>query len=218
MSATNPNPRWSLVVSAGDGPEEVRAFVSKLAERLAEAAQTAGLSLLNTHIEGHPARPRSVTFTLTGDAPTALGGWCGTHLLIHAARGPRARRRWFAGVSLRPAPPPTPKELRPEEVTFTASRAGGPGGQHVNKTASAVRAVHTPTGLQVRAAASRRQKDNRREALARLSALQREAHETQTQLTQAQTRLGHHQLTRGAPVRSWTLDLNGELRGGSADA
>ena len=216
--STKPNPRWSLIVSAGDGPEEVRAFVAKLAEVVAEAAQTTGLSVVHTRIEGDPARPRSVTFTLTGDAPTALGGWCGTHLLIHSARGPRARRRWFAGVSLSPAPPPTPKELRPEEVTFTASRAGGPGGQHVNKTASAVRAVHTPSGLQVRASASRRQKDNRREALARLSALQREAHQTQTQTTQAQARLGHHQLIRGAPVRSWTLDAYGALRGGSADA
>jgi protein subunit release factor B len=217
MSA-NPTPRWSLIVSAGDGPEEVRAFVAKLAVVVAEAAQTAGLTLLNTQVEGAAACPRSITLTLTGDAPTALGGWCGTHLLIHSARGPRARRRWFAGVSLSPAPPPAPTELRPEDVLFTASRAGGPGGQHVNKTASAVRAVHTPSGLQVRASASRRQKDNRREALARLGALQREAHQTQTQTTHAQTRLGHHQLIRGAPVRSWTLDPTGELRGGSADA
>jgi protein subunit release factor B len=184
MSA-NPSPRWSLIVSAGDGPEEVRVFVAKLAVVVAEAAQSTGLSVVHTRIEGDPARPRSITFTLTGDAPTALGGWCGTHLLIHSARGPRARRRWFAGVSLNPAPPPAPTELRPEEVTFTASRAGGPGGQHVNKTASAVRAVHTPTGLQVRASASRRQKDNRREALARLDALQREAHQAQTQTTHA---------------------------------
>ena len=58
----------------------------------------------------------------------------------------------------------------------------------------------------------------RREALARLSALRREDHQTQTQTTQAQARLGHHQLIRGAPVRSWTLDAYGALRGGSADA
>src|SRR4051812_13534504 len=54
------------------------------------------------------------------------------------------------------------------EITFDAFRGGGPGGQKRNKTSTAVRAVHTPTGLHSVCDDGRNQHDNRKLALSRL--------------------------------------------------
>jgi len=63
------------------------------------------------------------------------------------------------------------------ECRVETFRAGGPGGQHQNKTDSAVRLTHVPTGITVTARESRSQHRNRRTALARLrAALEEQAH------------------------------------------
>ncbi len=62
---------------------------------------------------------------------------------------------------------PDPEELE-REVEFTAYQASGPGGQHRNRTFSAIRARHLPTGIVVTAADSRSQLRNRKIALERL--------------------------------------------------
>ena len=69
---------------------------------------------------------------------------------------------------------PPPERISPdwehleEEVTVTTFRASGPGGQHRNKTESAVRVTHVPTGVTVIAAESRSQHRNRVVAMERL--------------------------------------------------
>lgn len=67
------------------------------------------------------------------------------------------------------AQPPVPDlEQLEKEVEFTAYQASGPGGQHRNRTFSAIRAKHIPTGIVVTATDSRSQLRNRRIALERL--------------------------------------------------
>ena len=65
-----------------------------------------------------------------------------------------------------------PAQLSLEEferdVEYTTARGSGPGGQHRNKTETAVRAIHSPTGLQAQAGERRSQAANKREALKRL--------------------------------------------------
>ena len=80
-------------------------------------------------------------------------------------------------------------------------RASGPGGQHVNRTDSAVRVTHVPTGVQATAREERSQHRNRKLALARL--IRKLDVLTERQVTQAQEQRwrAHHELQRGNPIR-----------------
>jgi peptide chain release factor 2/peptide chain release factor len=81
----------------------------------------------------------------------------------------------------------------------------------VTKVASAVRAVHRPTGLGVRAAGERSQRANRAAALSRLAgALARRAAAAEAAV-ERERHAAHHRLVRGAPIRSYRLDRSGAL-------
>ncbi len=80
-------------------------------------------------------------------------------------RAGHRRRNWFVGVALAPEPDAVPN-LKDADIDYQAMRASGPGGQHVNKADSAVRATHQPTGLVATAQEQRSQHANRK--LARL--------------------------------------------------
>ncbi|OCQ20847.1 peptide chain release factor H [Pseudoalteromonas luteoviolacea] len=87
------------------------------------------------------------------------------------------------------------------EITFQTCRASGAGGQHVNKTDSAVRATHAKTGISVRVESERSQHANKK--LARALVLQKLAEIQQTQVhAQEKSRWQQHQkVERGDPVR-----------------
>jgi peptide chain release factor 1 len=61
-------------------------------------------------------------------------------------------------------------QLRDRDLDFAISRSGGPGGQHANKTSSAVQVTHLPTGISVRCESERSQPQNKRTALELLQA------------------------------------------------
>jgi peptide chain release factor 2/peptide chain release factor len=204
---------YLLQISSGTGPAEVRAFVALLARRLTALCLSRGLLVREVKTAGDPEAPRSVELLLEG-APEALPREeLGTHALISrsAARGRDSRKRWFAGVSLAEASRAAGASLAARDLTITAARGGGPGGQRVNKVATAVRVVHRPTGLSVRAAAERSQRQNKRAALGRLAAeLTRRAEEARA-AAEAARRGGHYRVLRGAPVRTYRLDRDGGL-------
>ncbi len=210
---------YLLHVTAGRGPGEARAFVGRLAERLGELCARAGLELVRREAEGPAGAPHSVALLVRGPAG-ALAGEVGTHALVAPSdqRGKAARKRWFAGVSLDEVPPgedpfaPAARpRLAPGDVVVRATRAGGPGGQNVNKVASAVRAEHRPSGLRVRVTSERSQHQNRRAAFARLEAALARA-ESERRAGRGRALRGRHDaLVRGAPVREYRLDAAGRL-------
>jgi peptide chain release factor len=190
-----------IQVSTGTGPVEVRWLVRGLADALAARLAERGVEVGAVATVGDPDAPSSVALVIgEGD----IGDMLGSHCVVAPLRGRAARRRWHLGVTVHGLPEaPTP--LHPEEVEVRTCRAAGPGGQHVQKTETAVVAVHLPTGLRVRADGERSQHQNRRAALARLAAaLAWRAAEAEAALRQAAWR-AHHQLVRGAPVATWRL-------------
>lgn len=206
-----------LLITSGVGPVEVRRFVAALAAHLEELSAARGLEVRDVASAGEDlAAPRSVSLTVRGPAAAQLADQLGTHQLVHrsAERGRAARKRWFAAVSLHPgADAPVPALAPPRaELEITACRAGGPGGQHVNKVATAVRVRHLPTGLLVRAASSRSQKANLDHALQRLAALLAEQQRDAASQAHGERRLAHYRVVRGAPIATYQLDGDGALQ------
>jgi peptide chain release factor len=207
-----------LQITSGTGPVEVRRFVALLAARLEALAQARGLVVTEVASRGGGDAPRSIALYVDGDAPSVLADEVGTHALVErsAARGRAGRKRWFAAVALHDhvAVPSMLRgaDLPRADLVITACRAGGPGGQHVNKVSSAVRVEHVPTGLIVRCASDRSQHANLARALDRLAALvQGQAVAVAADAARAR-RLDHHRVERGRAIRTYTLGPDRALR------
>ncbi len=185
-----------MQISAGRGPAEVVDFVADLARFFAAwVHDEGGTASLPTW---GPDR-RSATFVVHG---VPLEGWVGTHELVDPVRGRGRRRRWFVDVRLLDVTSLAPFD--PDRIRFTAARAGGPGGQHVNTTASAVRAVYEPTGWEVRVADERSQHRNRAEAVRRLRARHQDAQAAERAAGEQRAWQAHETLVRGQPAVRWT--------------
>ena len=203
-----------LQVSAGTGPVEVRRFVAALADHVLYTVESMGAVVGDVVVHGDESAPLSVAIHLRA-APPEIASLTGTHALVARSpdRGKRARKRWFASVSLCAAEEPRTvvRAISREEVVITAMRASGPGGQHVNRTASAVRVHHPASGITVRVSDERSQRDNVSAALTRI-ARQIEAREGErSSSARAEMRLLHYRLTRGTPAFTYALDRDGRL-------
>ena len=97
--------------------------------------------------------------------------------------------------------PPTDARFDPQDVRFETMRASGPGGQHVNRTESAVRVTHVPTGLQASASEERSQHRNKALAVARLSRKLEGLKDQQRSAAERERWQAHQALERGNPVR-----------------
>lgn len=189
----------TLLITAGSGPRECQFAARGIARAYAREAEHAGLKalLLDSDHAG------SFMLRLSGDDLDAfLRPRYGTVKWISQSpfRKNHKRKNWFVGVYKLPEPDKVP-ELDSKDVTFTATRASGPGGQHVNKTNSAVRAVHGPTGLAVTAQEERSQYANKKLCLIKLAAKFSQSSERQAADTEKTIWQNHKALERGNPVR-----------------
>lgn len=195
---------------------EVRRFVAQLAEHLAGLCEARGARVSEVVARGDESAPFSVEMHIDGEA-AVMEGLAGTHALVARSedRGKRSRKRWFAGVRVFEAAGLGAANAEPsikrEDVTITAMRAGGPGGQHVNKTSSAVRVVHAESGVVVRAAGERSQRDNVRAALLRISAIVAEMAASRARGAKAERRISHYQVERGRPAFVYSIGRDGGL-------
>lgn len=195
-----------LHLSAGQGPQECRWVVHQLVAAFKKEAARAGLeyALMDDSGAASDAAPSRLV-KISGDGAEQFAqDRAGTILWVGTSpfRPRHKRRNWF--VSVNPVGVTDPMaDMHEDDIAYQTMRASGPGGQHVNKTDSAVRATHRPTGLTATSQDQRSQHANRKIARLKLSLLLRERHSEAEQAVQRSAWDRNHQLERGNAVRTY---------------
>jgi peptide chain release factor 2 len=158
---------------------------------------------------GEEAGIKSATFKVAGENAYGLfGAERGVHRLVRLSPFDSAHRRQtsFAGVEVAPVVKDTGEiEINEDDLQVDTYRASGAGGQHVNKTDSAVRITHRPTGIVVQCQNERSQSSNRATAMAMLRAKMLEKRERERQEEIAREKGEAQDVNFGSQIRSYVL-------------
>ncbi len=200
-----------ISIHAGNGGTDAQDWVQMLQRAYIRWAESHGYKVeLLDETPGEEAGIKSTTFSVTG--PYAYGylrAEAGAHRLIRLSPFDAAHRRQtsFAKVEVMPDIGDEPIEIviRPEDIEVDTYRSTGKGGQHINKTDSAVRMRHKPTGIVVTCQNERSQIQNREVALrvlkSRLYELQLEEREREAARLKGQ----HVEADFGNQIRTVTI-------------
>ena len=169
LKPVTPSDQAVVEIRAGAGGQEAAIFAGELFDMYKKYAQSRGwrfnvVDYNDTTLGGY----KSVVFELAGPgAFTAMQHESGVHRVQRVPATEKSGRVHTSTttVAVLPVANEQDLEIRPDELEFTFSRAGGPGGQNVNKVETAVRVLHKPSGIVISSRQERSHQQNREKAM-----------------------------------------------------
>jgi peptide chain release factor 2 len=199
-----------VTVNAGAGGTDSQDWAEMLLRMEMRWAERRGMRVeLKEASPGEEAGIKSATFIARGENAYGLfSAEKGVHRLVRISPFDAQSRRHtgFAGVEVAPLVEDAVEvEIDPEDVQVDTYRASGAGGQHVNKTDSAVRITHKPTGIVVQCQNERSQSSNRETAMKMLRARLLELEERKRREELAKEKGEAQDVGWGSQIRSYVL-------------
>jgi peptide chain release factor 2 len=198
-------------IQAGSGGTEAQDWAAMLERMYLKYCDRKGFSAeVLEHTPGEVAGVKSATLKVSGDyAYGSLRTETGVHRLVRKSPFDANARRHtsFASVFVYPEVDESIEvEINPADLRIDTYRASGAGGQHVNRTDSAVRITHLPTNIVVQCQNDRSQHRNRAEAMAMLKAKLYELELRKREAERAKLESAKTDIGWGHQIRSYVLD------------
>ncbi len=199
-----------VTVNAGAGGTDAQDWAEMVLRMLMRWAESRGFKVeLLEASPGEEAGIKSATFRAAGENAYGLfNAEQGVHRLVRISPFDAQSRRQtaFAGVEVAPVIEDTGEvEIDADDLQIDTYRASGAGGQHVNKTDSAVRITHRPSGIVVQCQNERSQSANKDTAMKMLRAKLLERQERERQAEIAKERGEAQDVNFGSQIRSYVL-------------
>jgi peptide chain release factor 2 len=199
-----------VTVNAGAGGTDSQDWAEMLLRMEMRWAERRGMKVeLKEASEGEEAGIKSATFIARGENAYGLfSAEKGVHRLVRISPFDAQSRRHtaFAGVEVAPLVEDAVEvEIEPDDIQIDTYRASGAGGQHVNKTDSAVRITHRPSGIVVQCQNERSQSANKDTAMKMLKAKLIELEERRRQAEIAKEKGEAQDVGWGSQIRSYVL-------------
>jgi peptide chain release factor 2 len=199
-----------VTVNAGAGGTDAQDWAEMVLRMEMRWAENRGFDVELLEVSpGEEAGIKSGTFRVKGENAYGLyGSEKGVHRLVRLSPFDSAHRRQtsFAGVEVSPVVEESADiEINDDDLQIDTYRASGAGGQHVNKTDSAIRITHKPTGIVVQCQNERSQSSNKAEAMAVLRSKLAERQERERREEIARERGDAQDVNFGSQIRSYVL-------------